>query len=189
MDLDETHQQEYQRQAHGNESAQATRQTNDPPSDLMSRRARRVQAQMEDDTPFYSAPFPPNANFFLDASKDDPDRSKDSHGPGIEKPTCSINLLCRRNGILQKHQIQVISQARCSSPDQSENLIASNKKLIQTDAQLFEVVRKTYQKKMYGIWRRIFSLKTLREIRLVLVSFAVYYMDFYHVDRLIVHPF
>lgn len=134
----------------------------------------------------------------MDASKDDPDRSKNSHDPGIdfslppqpirdkatlelpfdvEKPTCSINLLCRRNGILQKHQIQVISQARCSSPDQFENLIASNKKLIQTDAQLFEVVRKTYQKKMYGIWRRIFSLKTLREIPLVLVSFAVYHMD------------
>jgi hypothetical protein len=88
------------------------------------------------------------------------------------KPTCSINLLCNRNGTLKKYQIQVISKDRCSESGQFESLVANNKSLIQTDTQFLECIKKTYERKMCGIWRRLFSIKTLREIRLVSVSSA-----------------
>lgn len=87
----------------------------------------------------------------------------------VGKPTCSMNLLCHRNGISQKYQVQVISQDRCAGPDQYYSLIASNKRLIKTDIHFFQTVKKTYEKRMCGIWRSLFSLKALREIRLVSV--------------------
>ncbi|KAL4955396.1 hypothetical protein BDW69DRAFT_160779 [Aspergillus filifer] len=39
--------------------------------------------------------------------------------------------------------------------------------LIQSDLQFLKTVRSIYEQKMCGIWRRIFSFKTLRQIRLV----------------------
>lgn len=87
----------------------------------------------------------------------------------VGKPTCSINLLCHRNGILQKYQVQVISKDRCAGSGQFDRLVASNKRLIQTDIQFFKAVKRTYEKEMYGISRRLFSLKALREITLVWV--------------------
>lgn len=148
-------------------------------------------------------PFPPQANFHVGAPNPlrHPDGLGDPDGLGIDlsfmpprltcgedkigvpfdtkKPTCSINLLCRRDGTLQKYQVQVISKDRRLEPDQFESLVASNKGLIQTDVQFFTTIKKVYEKKMYGTWRMIFSLKTLREIRLISVSFALHCHRFY----------
>ncbi|RJE19883.1 hypothetical protein PHISCL_07774 [Aspergillus sclerotialis] len=141
-------------------------------------------------------PLPPEANFALPISCQHPipceEQTADKPGINLSflpprltqdgdtvgkpfdtgKPTCSINLLCHRNGILQKYQVQVISKDRCAGPNQYNSLIASNKRLIKTDIQFFKAVKKTYEKEMYGIWRTLFYLKTLREIRLV--SFTPY---------------
>ena len=51
----------------------------------------------------------------------------------IDKPTCSINLICQRNGFLQKYQIHVINKDRCATHDQFDNLITNVKGFIKTD--------------------------------------------------------
>ena len=86
-----------------------------------------------------------------------------------KKPTCSISLLCNRNGFLQKYQVHVISKDRCAGPDQFDSLVARNMRLIKTDFQLFKTLKRTYEREMCDIWRKSFSLKALREIRLVSV--------------------
>lgn len=135
---------------------------------------------------------PPAANFYVYGTREYKSGGIDD-GPGIDltlmpprlthdedtiglpfdtgKPTCSINLLCQRDGILQKYQVMVISKDQCIGPNEFERLIARNKRLIQTDTQFFKAIKEIYEKKMYGIWRSMFSLKTLREIRLISVSF------------------
>ncbi|OQE17832.1 hypothetical protein PENSTE_c019G09469 [Penicillium steckii] len=134
---------------------------------------------------------PPHANFYVQASARSPNPSATDDEVGIdlslrpfskllkqdedtaeklfdtEKPTCSINLICQRNGFLQKYQIHVINKDRCATPDQFDSLITNVKGLIKTDSQFFKTVKRTYDKKLRGIWRRLFSLKELREIRLV----------------------
>lgn len=146
---------------------------------------------------------PPHANFYVQASARSPNPSTTDDDVGIdlslrpfskllkqdedtaeklfdtEKPTCSINLICQRNGFLQKYQIHVINKDRCATPDQFDSLITNVKGLIKTDSQFFKTVKRTYDKKMRGIWRRLFSLKELREIRLVSVCITLQYNEEY----------
>ncbi|KAL4791617.1 hypothetical protein BDV19DRAFT_392963 [Aspergillus venezuelensis] len=124
-------------------------------------------------------PFPPDGNFLKLHSTYPEDIRKDLQmdgevGPGrkispfdVEKPTCSINLLCHRNGELQKHQIHVIHHRRCKGLEEFLKLIDDNNELISSDKQLLTTMRHIYEQEMYGVWRRIFSFKFLRRIRLV----------------------
>lgn len=174
MNIDESDERRHWSQGHGIE-------------DRHKRRAERIQRHPPAFVDSSMPPFPPEANFDVPVSF-----PLDAGGPGVDlssmpprltrdedrfgipfdvwKPTCSINLICHRNGALQKHQVQVIDKSRCGGQDRFESLIASSNGLIQTDEQLFERIKNIYERKMYGTWRSMFSFKTLREIRLASVS-------------------
>lgn len=64
----------------------------------------------------------------------------------VESPTCSVNLICHRNGNLQIFQFQVIRKEQCAEPDQFKNLIAENEALVHTDIQFLKTMRKVYEK-------------------------------------------
>ncbi|GAA88462.1 hypothetical protein AKAW_06576 [Aspergillus luchuensis IFO 4308] len=119
-----------------------------------------------------SVPLPPEANVFVPTSfglplpnpstADElgidlcflpPRLTRDGDTVGIpfdtKKPTCSISLLCHRNGFLQKYQIHVISKDRCAGLDQFDSLVTSNKRLIKTDVQFFKTVKRTYEREMH----------------------------------------
>jgi hypothetical protein len=51
-----------------------------------------------------------------------------------------------------------------------EAALAKNEGLIATDQQLFRALRASYMREMCGFWRRYFSLKTLKRLRLLSVS-------------------
>jgi hypothetical protein len=89
-------------------------------------------------------------------------------------PICSL-LVCCRTGTkgLQSHQIQTVLESRFEDKEDFRNIINHNQNLISTDVQLFQALRDVYLSKMCGFWRRYFSLKTLREIRLLSVSYLI----------------
>lgn len=87
------------------------------------------------------------------------------------RPTCSMNLVCYRGGsggcILR--QMQTALESRFSSKEAFEKMINKDSKLIATDANFFRELRCLYED-MSGFWRRYFSLKTLRGLRILAVS-------------------
>ena len=74
---------------------------------------------------------------------------------GLNKPTCSLNLMCYRPGSQGciRRQIQV---ARKEYPG-----------MIRTDQEFFHALHREYEQYICGFWRRYLSLKTLRQIRLL----------------------
>lgn len=88
----------------------------------------------------------------------------------FSRPTCSLNLLCYRagrDGCLQR-QIQVVDVNLGSTID-AEKLQQQNPKLISNDEDFFLALHREYEQHLCGFWRRYFSLKTLRQIRLLSV--------------------
>ncbi|KAF2183736.1 hypothetical protein K469DRAFT_751445 [Zopfia rhizophila CBS 207.26] len=85
------------------------------------------------------------------------------------KPTCSLNLVCYRKGSTGcvMRQIVVTSQDRWNSYKVYKDFFLKHPNLIPSDERLFKELRKTYLKDMCGFWRRNFSLKTLRRLRLL----------------------
>lgn len=88
----------------------------------------------------------------------------------ISRPTCSMNLVCYRGGsggcILR--QVQTALESRFSSKEAFQTTIEKNPALISSDAVLFQELCRLYGD-MSGFWRRYFSLKTLRGLRILAV--------------------
>jgi hypothetical protein len=91
---------------------------------------------------------------------------------GTPKPTCSLNLICYRPGSqgCVIRQIQVVKRSLCTDGKVFGALLSTNPDLIQTDEEFFQSLQTEYSKKMCSLTRRLFSLKTLRKIRLLSVS-------------------
>jgi hypothetical protein len=89
----------------------------------------------------------------------------------LDKPTCSLNLICYRPGsqgcILR--QIRVIDKKRFEALNDYHQTLKLNPGIIETDHDFFDAIRTEYTKNMCSFWRRKFSLKTLRQIRLLSV--------------------
>ncbi|KAH6619008.1 hypothetical protein C7974DRAFT_474731 [Boeremia exigua] len=88
----------------------------------------------------------------------------------VDRPTCSLNLLCYRPGyqgcVLK--QITVIGRSRFPSKDAYEKALNERKdNLISDDEAFFRTLQATYSLQMCSFWRRHFSMKTLQQIRLL----------------------
>jgi hypothetical protein len=90
----------------------------------------------------------------------------------VTRPTCSLMLVCYRSGpkACESKQIEVVSRSRFDDVNSFKQLVNLKPELLRTDRQFFLTLRKVYQKDMCSIRRRLFSLKTLRSIRLLSVS-------------------
>lgn len=139
--------------------------------------------------PVYNYPTPT-----LDAIEEEPE-STDKINQGLEskssptavtleldpstnmKPTCMLNLVCYRSGMqgCELHQIYVANRNRYKLKRDFSKAIRDNPELITDDRAFFHALRDVYLHKMCGIRRRMFFLKTLRGIRLLSVSFVVFF--------------
>ena len=86
-----------------------------------------------------------------------------------KKPTCTLNLVCYSRGCAMS-QIRVTMPAKFDHREDFEKMMARNPKLITSDEELFQALRDKYMNEMCGFWRRCFSLKTLRCLRLLSVN-------------------
>jgi hypothetical protein len=77
---------------------------------------------------------------------------------GLNKPTCSLNLMCYRSGSQGciRRQIQVVRKWGEGYPE-----------MIRNDQEFFQALHHEYEQHICGFWRRYLSLKTLRQIRLL----------------------
>ena len=87
----------------------------------------------------------------------------------LKKPTCTLNLVCYSRGCAMS-QIRVTMPAKFDDKEDFKKIIARNPTLITSDEELFQALRYKYLNEMCGFWRRCCSLKTLRCLRLLLVS-------------------
>lgn len=87
-----------------------------------------------------------------------------------KRPTCSLSLVCYSRGCSMS-QIRVIKRSKYDSELDYETALASTPNLITTDEALFRALRVKYLTEMCGFWRRWLSLKTLKRLRLLSVSF------------------
>lgn len=89
-----------------------------------------------------------------------------------DKPTCSLNLVCYRGGTegCVLRQIQTVLASRYPDKEAFELATKGNAQLIATDKRFFKDLRRMYSGEMSGMWRRWFSLKTLRGFRLLSVG-------------------
>lgn len=91
----------------------------------------------------------------------------------LNKPTCSLNLICYRPGsqgcVLQ--QVRVVSRERFEEENHYQKAVTKDQGLIQTDQEFFQAIRDEYTTNMCGFWRRYLTLKTLRHIRLLSVCY------------------
>ncbi|KAF4458096.1 hypothetical protein F53441_104 [Fusarium austroafricanum] len=85
----------------------------------------------------------------------------------IDKPTCSLNLVCYRSNACDLQQVQCILRPKFPSDESFQNMIAANPHLVYNDAQFFDEIRRLFTTQMCGFFRRYFSLKTLREFRVL----------------------
>ena len=89
----------------------------------------------------------------------------------INKPTCSLNLVCYRGGdrgcVLV--QINAILESRFANLEDFKKALTADPRLIDTDQALLYRLHKAYRSEMCSFWRRIFSLKTHTGIRLLAV--------------------
>lgn len=97
----------------------------------------------------------------------DKSKRKNNNAVDVTKPTCSLNLVCYRSGNCIARQIRVISEDRMDDWLAYQMTKRQNQDLISSDRELFETLRRIYRTEMCGFWRRFFSLKTLRRLRLL----------------------
>lgn len=88
------------------------------------------------------------------------------------KPTCSLNLVCYRSGSrgCDLQQIHCVLRSMYSSEESFQSAVASQPHLVYSDDQFFREMKRLYTRKMCGLFRRYFSLKTLRAFRILSVS-------------------
>jgi hypothetical protein len=72
-------------------------------------------------------------------------------------------------------QIRVTKQSKYNFKYEYQGAVAEMPTLATTDKALFKAIRDKYSKEICGFWRRWFSLKTLKRLRLlsVLCSFPL----------------
>ena len=89
----------------------------------------------------------------------------------LGKPTCSLNLICYRPGsqgcVLR--QVRVIDKQRFQHDVDYDEAVKQDPGIIESDKDFFDAIQTEYTAHMCGFWRRYFSLKTLRHIRLLSV--------------------
>lgn len=90
----------------------------------------------------------------------------------INKPTCSLNLVCYRSGAngCDLQQVQCILRSKFPSDDEFQSAIVANPHLIHTDAQFFDEIQRLFATEMSGFFRSYFSLKSLQAFRVLAVS-------------------
>lgn len=67
-------------------------------------------------------------------------------------------------------QIRVTARSKFDTEEAYQQAKAGTPALIAADGELFEALRRRYLRDTCGFWRRFFSLKTLRRLRLLSVS-------------------
>jgi hypothetical protein len=89
----------------------------------------------------------------------------------LEKPTCSLNLICYRPGTqgCVLRQVRVVDKQRFKHETDYEEAVEQDPDILETDREFFEAMRNEYNEHMCSFWRRYLSLKTLRIIRLLSV--------------------
>ncbi|KIW02362.1 uncharacterized protein PV09_06184 [Verruconis gallopava] len=100
-------------------------------------------------------------------------RSVSNESPyDVTRPTCSLNVVCYRSGKngCELRQVQTVLASRFKNAEAFKKTCARNPQLISTDQRLFDELRRLYEKEMCGFWRRHFSLKTLRGLRVLAYS-------------------
>ncbi|KAF2120307.1 hypothetical protein BDV96DRAFT_595859 [Lophiotrema nucula] len=83
-----------------------------------------------------------------------------------KRPTCSLNLVCYSRGCSMV-QIRVATSTRYENDEAFKKAQQDIPGLLTTDQMLFEALTRAYWTEMCGFWRRWFSLKTLRRLRLL----------------------
>lgn len=108
----------------------------------------------------------------------------------INKPTCSLNLVCYRSGAAgcDLQQLHCILHWKFPSEELFLKMTAAKPHLIATDSRFFQEMRKIYKLKMCGFFRRHFSLKTLKTFRILAVSQHSSAKCYLSTIRLIKHP-
>lgn len=92
----------------------------------------------------------------------------------IDRPTCSINLVCYRSGAkgCSRKQIQCVLRSRFPDEESYEKMVSANGHLMQTDVEFFEEARRLFEHEMCDFFRRWFSLKSLRAFRVLAVELS-----------------
>ncbi|KAH6889392.1 hypothetical protein B0T10DRAFT_548779 [Thelonectria olida] len=90
----------------------------------------------------------------------------------INKPTCSLNLVCYRSGAAgcDLQQLHCILHSKFSSNESFLKMTTANPHMIATDCRFFQEMRQVYETKMCGFFRRYFSLKSLRAFRILVYA-------------------
>jgi hypothetical protein len=90
----------------------------------------------------------------------------------VTLPSCSLMLLCYRSGPggCERKQVEVVARSRFYTIHEYNRLVKAKPELLCTDRQLFDALQDVYLEDMCSIWRRWFSLKTMRRIQLLEVS-------------------
>jgi hypothetical protein len=98
------------------------------------------------------------------------EETREHHAVG--KPTCSLNLVCYRTGAAgcKLKQVHVVKKSGFKNIETFRAVLKKYPQLISTDRRFLQTLRDTYRKEMCGFWRRMLSFKTLRELRLLVVS-------------------
>ncbi|KAK0641663.1 hypothetical protein B0T16DRAFT_461702 [Cercophora newfieldiana] len=101
-----------------------------------------------------------------------PGLAPDSNRPAYyntSRPTCSLNLVCYRSGArgCALQQIQCILASKFQTEESFQAAMKTNNHLIHTDDEFFREMQRLYKYEMCGFFRRYFSLKTLREFRVL----------------------
>ena len=100
-------------------------------------------------------------------------------GPGnfydTDRPTCSLTVVCYRYGATGcvMRQVSTVLASRFGDPESFRKAVEKNPILIYTDTRFFLELRRMYSTEMCGFWRRYFSLKSLRGMRLLVVRMIV----------------
>ncbi|KAH7119796.1 hypothetical protein B0J11DRAFT_534647 [Dendryphion nanum] len=96
----------------------------------------------------------------------------DSSAYDIQRPTCSLNIVCYRGGTkgCVLRQIQTALKSRFPDDMSFEKTRTRNSQLVTNDEEFFQELRRLYWSEMSGFWRRHLSLKTLTGLRLLTYS-------------------
>lgn len=86
-----------------------------------------------------------------------------------KRPTCSLSLVCYSRGCTMS-QIRVTKPSKYANYLDYKDAVTKTPSLVITDSQLFRTLRERYTKDICGFWRRYFSLKTLKRLRLLSVN-------------------
>ena len=94
----------------------------------------------------------------------------------IDRPTCSLNLVCYRSGAkgCYLQQIQCVLRSRFAKEGDFRLVVLQNPHLVYDDAEFFKEMRRLFEIEMCGFLQRYFSLKSLKAFRVLVVSSVSY---------------